>query len=806
MDFTYRAQEALRLAQAESTRLGHGYVGSEHLLLGLMEEGQGLAGRTLAAAGLKQEMVRRAVSSLVGVGASGSPPSQGMTPRLCRIVELAAEESRRCGVRLVGTEHLLTGILREGEGAAARILGGSGVDLHTLYREMYDSAGEGSPSTPFRKGREGETGRESRLLEQCSRDMTRMAEGGQLDPVAGRDRELDRVIQILCRRTKNNPVLLGEPGVGKTAIAEALAQRIASGGVPEELKNKRLISIDLTSTVAGTKYRGEFEERVKRLLKDVERLGNVILFIDELHTIVGAGSAEGSIDAANILKPALSRGGLQVLGATTHEEYRKYIRKDAALERRFQPVTVEPPSPEEALSVLRALRPRYEAHHRMTITDGALRAAVTMSQRYLPDRFLPDKAVDLMDEAAARARIAAEALPPELALLDKKRQEAVSHLESAIRDQDFEQAALLRDVEQSFRRELEEKREQWKKRAGHHRGRVTEEHVAQVLSCWTGIPVSSLTADEEERLMKLEDALHRRVIGQETAVRAVAAAIRRSRSGLKEEHRPVGSFLFAGPSGVGKTELCRALAETLFGSEDALLRLDMSEYMESQSVARLIGSPPGYVGYEEGGRLTEAIRKRPYRVVLFDELEKAHTEVCNLLLQLLEDGTLTDSHGNRADFRNAVIVMTTNAGAEALAATAHPLGFGGGAPEDGEKAVQSALRRLFRPEFLNRIDETICFHSLSPEEIQRIAALLLENCAGRFSARGIALKWEPSAVEVVARQGSDRLYGVRPMRRYLRQNLENPASELLLTHQLEKNGVLAVTGAGEGLRLTVETA
>ncbi|MCC8098475.1 MAG: ATP-dependent Clp protease ATP-binding subunit [Clostridiales bacterium] len=801
-DLTFRAQESLRLAQAEAGRLGHGYVGSEHLLLGLMEEGQGVAARTLASAGLKEETVRALVSSFVGVGASGSPPSQGMTPRLRRIVELAAAECCRSGARYVGTGHLLAGILKEGDGAAARILGGSGIDLHTLYREAYASAGDSSSSFRDRKPREGEGLRESRLLEQFARDLTRMAETGQLDPVAGREEELDRVIQILCRRTKNNPVLLGEPGVGKTAIAEALAQRIAAGTVPEGLKSKRLMSIDLTSTVAGTKYRGEFEERVKRLIKDVQRMGNVILFIDELHTIVGAGSAEGSIDAANILKPALSRGELQVLGATTHEEYRKYIRKDAALERRFQPVTVEPPDEATALSILKALRPKYEAHHRMNITDEALTAAVTLSQRYLPERYLPDKAVDLMDEAAARAKIAAESLPPELAALDRKRKEAVQALEGAIRAQDFEKAALLRDVEQSFRQELEEGKAQWRQRSGPRQGNVTGEHIAQVLSLWTGVPVSALTEDETRRLLTLEDTLHRRVVGQSSAVSAVAAAIRRSRSGLKEENRPVGSFLFAGPSGVGKTELCRALAQALFGSEDALLRLDMSEFMEAQSVARLIGSPPGYVGYEEGGRLTEAIRKRPYRVVLFDELEKAHSEVCNLLLQLLEDGILTDSHGNRADFRNAVIVMTTNAGAEALAQNTHPLGFGGGTPQDGERAVHAALRQMFRPEFLNRIDEVICFHSLTEGEILQIAGLLAEQCAGRLRGQGVALRMEPSALALVARQGHDPVYGVRPMRRYLRQHLENPASQLLLSRSLGRGDTLQVTAEGEALVLT----
>ena len=620
-DLTRRAQTALRLARESSAQLGHGYVGSEHLLLGLLEERRGAAARALQAAGIQESAVREAIAGLVGVGARGCGPSQGLTPRCRRIVELAALESNRLGSRFVDTEHLLIGILRDGDGSAARILGGIGADLRKLYRGLYASLGDHSGSAPYRsRAKDYDPPRESRLLEQFTRDLTRMAAAGELDPVSGRDEELERVIQILCRRSKNNPVLLGEPGVGKTAVAEALAQKIASHQAPQPLENCRLLSLDLPAAVAGTKYRGEFEERVKRILKEVQRLGNIILFLDELHTIIGAGSAEGSIDAANIFKPALSRGEIQILGATTQEEYRKFIRKDAALERRFQPVHLDPPTPEVALQILATLRPRYESYHGLAITDEALSAAVHLSHRYLPDRNLPDKAIDLMDEAAACVKIQGAALPECYSELETRRRETVTALEAAIRAQDFERAALLRDAEVSFRRQLEEAHQDWRDNREAAALSVDPEAIAQVLSRWTGIPVTALTEDEASRLLRLEETLHRRVIGQEGAVRSVAAAIRRSRTGLQEENRPVGSFLFAGPSGVGKTELCRSLAEALFGSENALLRLDMSEYMEAQSVSRLIGSPPGYVGYEEGGRLTEEIRKRPYRVVLFDEL------------------------------------------------------------------------------------------------------------------------------------------------------------------------------------------
>ena len=788
------AQNALRRARGEAARLGHGYVGSEHLLLGLLREEEDEAAQTLRGCGFTLAGLRQAAARLLGTGERGCAPAQGLTRRARSIVERSAEACRRQGARRIGTRELLDGLLQEGDGAALRLLGEDGEALERLV--LRSGERENGAFWERRGGRECETVRESRLLDQYARDLTRLAQYGQLDPVTGRDAELERVIQILCRRTKNNPVLLGEPGVGKTAVAEALAQRLSAGTVPEPLLGRRLLALDLSSTVAGTKYRGEFEERVKRIMKEVQRLGNIILFLDELHTIVGAGSAEGSIDAANILKPALSRGELQVLGATTQEEYRRSIRRDAALERRFQPVTVEPPEPEAAVAILEQLRERYERHHQLRIAQDALEAAVELSVRYLPERFLPDKAVDLMDEAAARARIAAQQPPAALRRLDRRRREALDALEQAIQEQNYEKAALCRDAEQNFARQLAQQREHW------HSESVTvhREDVARVVADWTGIPVTAISQAEGERLLGLEALLHQRVVGQHRAVSALARAIRRSRSGLQEEQRPVGSFLFAGPSGVGKTELCRALAEALFGSEEALLRLDMSEFREAQSVSRLIGSPPGYVGYEEGGRLTEAVRRRPYQVVLLDELEKAHPEVLNLLLQVLEDGRLTDAHGARADFRSTVIVMTTNAGADA--ATRLPPGFASGAQEDRDRALLSALRRQFRPEFLNRIDELLLFQPLSGEEVRQVARLMLERCRKRLERLGVTLRVGDDALSLIARRGTEPGFGVRPMRRFLRTQLEDPAAHLLLSGQLKRGGKLRVEAAADGLRVS----
>ena len=799
---TRRAQDALRRARQESAHLGHGYVGTEHLLLALCRE-YGCAGqRILTGAGLEGELVESTITRLVGVGAHGCPPCQGLTPDCCRCIELAAGEALGRGSRYVGTEHLLLGLLREQNCMAARVLLASGIDAGKLYRQAVASLGDGSSSTPFRpKPRESEPIRDSRLMDQFSRDLTRDAAQGGLDPVTGRERELERMIEILCRRTKNNPVLLGEPGVGKTALAEALAQAIAAGAVPEPLRNVRLLALDLPSVVAGTKYRGEFEERLRKILREVKKMGNVVLFLDELHTLVGAGSAEGAIDAANILKPALGRGEIQVIGATTQEEYRRYICKDPALERRFQPVQVEAPDEAGAVSILKTLRPRYEAHHHVMISDEALEEAVRLSIRYLPDRFLPDKAIDLMDEAAARVRIRGRREPEELRQLEERHRQAEQELRQAVEQQNFEQAARLRDAEESFALQCQEARQRWADSDQAQQLQVEPQDIGEVLSTWTGIPVSTLTQDETRKLLHLEQALKQRVVGQEAGVAALARAIQRSRSGLQEEDRPVGSFLFAGPSGVGKTELSRALAQALFGSQDALIRLDMSEFSEGHSVSRLIGSPPGYVGHEEGGQLTEEIRRRPYSVVLFDELEKANDQVWNLLLQILEDGALTDAQGKKADFRNAVLILTSNLGAQAW--TGHPLGFGTPDQADYEKAVRAALRKTFRPEFLNRLDEVICFTPLTTEQVARIAQNMLSKTARRLELKGVTLTVLPGGLEVMARQGSDPEYGARPLRRYLREELENPAAEALLSGALSAGSTLVVDGAGDHLKLDI---
>ena len=802
--FTQRAQAALRLAQESSAQLGHGYVGSEHLLLGLLKEGQGVASKVLKQAGLESDDVQASIARLVGVGAPGGPPSQGLTPRCKKIIELAISEANRLGHHYVGTEHLLMGLLREGDGVAARVLTGSGLDLRRLYADVSAALGGGGSSNQARSSRprpEREYGGDTKLLDQFSRDLTRLAYNGTLDPVIGREAEVRRVIQILSRRTKNNPALIGEPGVGKTAVAEALAQHIAAGNVPDDLRRKRLLALDLSSMVAGTKYRGEFEERVKSILAEVRRSGDIILFLDELHTIVGAGSAEGAIDAANILKPALGRGELQVVGATTLDEYRKYIEKDAALERRFQPVTVAEPDPETALSILKGLRDRYEAHHKLSISDQALQAAVDLSRRYLHDRRLPDKAIDLVDEAASRVRIRQLSAPPDLRVLEEKAEQARREKEEAIRCQDFEKAAMLRDAEADFRQELKTQQDKW--RSGQPGGPVTAEDVAAVVSDWTGVPVTTLTEQESRRLLALEEELHSRVIGQEDAVAAVARAVRRGRVGLKEDSRPTGSFLFLGPTGVGKTELCKALAWALFGSEEALLRFDMSEYMEAHSVSRLMGSPPGYVGHEEGGQLTEQVRRRPYSVVLFDEIEKAHQDVWGILLQIMEDGVLTDSQGRKADFSNTVVVLTSNVGAQRITAKGGRLGFsasGGGetkAPEELKALVLEEVKRVFRPEFLNRLDEIIVFRQLDRSQIARITRRMLEDTAQRLGKLGVRLEVSDAAVDALAAAGFDPVYGARPLRRAIRAQVEDRLAELLLDGSL-KHGDAARADCADG--------
>ena len=801
--FTPRAEEALRLSQESAEELGHGYVGSEHLLLGLLREEEGLAHRVLTEYGLTDEMILSVLRRSVGAGLAGTAPSQGLTPRAKGVVELAVSEAARMGSPMIGTEHLLMGILREGGNMALRILRTVGVDPKKMYSSIVQKINEAPKAAPAGTVSSAkDSGKKGSALEEFTRDLTESARAGRLDPVIGRDEEIRRVIQILSRRTKNNPVLIGEPGVGKTAIAEGLAERIAAADVPEELLDKRVLSLDLSGMVAGTKYRGEFEERIKKTIDEVKKAGNVILFIDELHTIVGAGSAEGAVDAANILKPALSRGEIRVVGATTLDEYRKYIEKDAALERRFQPVTVGEPSPEATLEILKGLRDKYEAHHKLTITDEALEAAVSLSRRYINDRFLPDKAIDLMDEAASQVRMSAESTSPDLKSLEEKINALHREKADAIAAQDYEKAAQLRDLEQKYTQQVDIERENWKKSLSTNRGSVGAEDIAKVVAGWTGIPVTRLTEDESMRMLRLEETLHKRVVGQDEAVTAVAKAIRRSRVGLKDPKRPIGSFLFLGPTGVGKTELCKTLAETMFGDENAMIRLDMSEYMEKHTVSRLLGSPPGYVGHEEGGQLTEKVRRKPYSVVLFDETEKAHPDVWNILLQILEDGIVTDSQGRRVDFKNTIIVMTSNVGAKNITAAETPLGFHGGdksAEEDEAKryerirqAVMDDLKKTFRPEFLNRIDEIIVFRQLTQENIREIASRMLQVTGRRMAEQGITLDVDDDALTELARDGFDPQYGARPLRRSIQNLVEDAVAEQMLEGRLRSGGTAHV--------------
>ncbi|RLL40779.1 ATP-dependent Clp protease ATP-binding subunit [Oceanobacillus piezotolerans] len=792
--FTERAQKVLALSQEEAVRLGHNNIGTEHILLGLVREGEGIAAKALQSLGLEVSKIQEEVEKLIGVG---KQPMQSIhyTPRAKKVVELSQDEARKLGHSYVGTEHILLGLIREGEGVAARVLNNLGVSLNKARQQVLQLLG----SNESQAGRQGRGGQQSSAntptLDSLARDLTQSARDGKIDPVIGRSKEIQRVIQVLSRRTKNNPVLIGEPGVGKTAVAEGLAQQIVDNEVPETLRDKRVMTLDMGTVVAGTKYRGEFEDRLKKVMEEIRQAGNIILFIDELHTLIGAGGAEGAIDASNILKPSLARGELQCVGATTLDEYRKYIEKDAALERRFQPIQVDQPTVEETIQILNGLRDRYEAHHRVTITDEAIEAAATLSDRYITDRFLPDKAIDLIDEAGSKVRLNSYTVPPNLKELEQKLEEVRKEKDAAVQSQEFEKAASLRDSEQRYREELEKTKREWKEKQGQTDSEVTVEDIASVVSNWTGVPVSKLTKDETNRLLNMEETLHNRVIGQEEAVNAISKAIRRARAGLKDPKRPIGSFIFLGPTGVGKTELARALAEVMFADEDAMIRIDMSEYMERHATSRLVGSPPGYVGYEEGGQLTEKVRRKPYSVVLLDEIEKAHPEVFNILLQVLEDGRLTDSKGRLVDFRNTIIIMTSNVGASELKRNKYvgfSLGDEGQDYKDMKSKVMEALKKAFRPEFLNRIDETIVFHSLEKKHMKDIVTLMVKELQRRLKDLEIDFSLTDKAIEKIASEGFDPEYGARPLRRSIQKNIEDLLSEELLKGTIEKGNKVKI--------------
>ena len=778
--FTQRAQKVLQLAQEEAIRMKHESIGTEHILLGLIREGGGIAAKALEAIEVNTQLIEEGVKELVGVGEKDVGPIVHYTPRAKKVIELSVDESRKLGHSYIGTEHLLLALIREGEGVAARVLGNAGVSLNKARQQVLQLLGSHEQASP---GSSPNASANTPTLDGLARDLTQVAREGSLDPVIGRSKEITRVIEVLSRRTKNNPVLIGEPGVGKTAIAEGLAQQIVNNDVPETLRDKRVMVLDMGTVVAGTKYRGEFEDRLKKVMDEIRQAGNVILFIDELHTLIGAGGAEGAIDASNILKPSLSRGELQCIGATTLDEYRKYIEKDAALERRFQPIQVDEPTVEESILIIRGLRDRYEAHHRVKITDEAIEAAAKMSDRYISDRFLPDKAIDLIDEAGSKVRLRSYTTPPDLKELEEKLEAARSEKNEAVQSQEFEKAASLRDAEQKLKDQLDKTKKEWKEKQGKEESEVTVEDIATVVSMWTGIPVSKLAQTESDKLLNLEEILHNRVIGQEEAVTSISKAIRRARAGLKDPKRPIGSFIFLGPTGVGKTELARALAESMFGDEDAMIRIDMSEYMERHSTSRLVGSPPGYVGYEEGGQLTEKVRRKPYSVVLLDEIEKAHPDVFNILLQVLEDGRLTDSKGRRVDFRNTVIIMTSNVGAEELKYNKY-VGFNLDDAKSDYKDMKgkmlAELKKAFRPEFLNRVDDMIVFHSLEKENLRQIVTLMAAQLTERLKEQDIDLELTDAALEKVAKEGYDPEYGARPLRRALQKHVEDRLSEELL--------------------------
>ena len=795
--FTEGAENALTLAQESAIELGHNYVGSEHILLGLIREGNGTAAKILSSAGIADDAVIDKIDELIGLGNQSNVATVSLTPRTKAILETALNEANRQGSSYIGTEHILAGLLRQQDSVAVKIIIDLGGDCQRMYDEAtgQESGGqpqEGGYSKPSKKGKST-----TPTLDQFSRDLNEAAKQGKIDPVIGREKEIDRVIQILCRRTKNNPCLIGEPGVGKTAIAEGLAQKIVEGNIPDILKNKTVVCLDLSAMIAGAKYRGEFEDRMKNAMKEITTAGNIILFIDEIHTLVGAGAAEGAIDAANILKPSLARGEIQVIGATTFDEYRQYIEKDAALERRFQSVTVDEPTEDEAIQILKGIRDKYEAHHRVKITDEALEAAVKLSKRYITDRFLPDKAIDLIDEAASKARLKSYTAPPELKKLEDKLVKLERNKEEAVKSQDFEKAAKIRDDEKATKEKLEATRKKWEEKQTKTIGTIDKDAVASVVAVWTGIPANQLTKTESERLLQLEEILHKRVVGQEEAVKSVARAIRRGRVGLKDEKRPVGSFLFLGPTGVGKTELSKALAEAMFGDEGSIIRIDMSEYMEKHTVSRLIGAPPGYVGFDEGGQLSERVRRKPYSVVLFDELEKAHPDVFNVLLQILDDGVITDSHGRKVDFKNTVIIMTSNTGARLISERKSALGFASEQSEvaDYEKIksdVLGELKKAFRPEFLNRIDDIIVFNQLNKEEISLIGRKMLEKLGEKLKENEITAEFADSVVDMVASKGFDPIYGARPLRRTIQSEIEDLFAEKILDGTVKKGDNVTV--------------
>ena len=812
--FTERARQVVVLAQEEARTLKHNYIGTEHILLGLLREEEGLAARVLEGLEITVEEVRAQVIRIVGSGEEVTSGQIPFTPRAKKVLELALREALSLGHNYIGTEHILLGLVRENEGVAARILADFDADSENLRNEIIRMlSGPGRRQQGQGGGGGGAGGsqekKSSKLLDQFGRNLTKLAAEGKLDPVVGRQEEIERVMQILSRRTKNNPVLIGEPGVGKTAVVEGLAQRISSNQVPDLLKNKQIYTLDLAALVAGSKYRGEFEERLKKVMKEITQRGDIILFIDELHNLVGAGAAEGAIDAASILKPALARGELQTVGATTLDEYRKYLERDSALERRFQQIKVDEPSQEETVQILRGLRDRYEAHHRVTITDEALEASANLTDRYISERFLPDKAIDLIDEAASRMRIRTMSAPPSFHDLEEEIETVRKEKETAIESQEFEKAANLRDKERRLTNKKRELEDEWKSDEGGPRPSIGEDEIADIVSMWTGIPVFKLTEAESRKLLRMEDELHKRVIGQEAAIKAVSRAIRRSRAGIKDPKRPGGSFIFLGPSGVGKTELARTLAEFLFGDESALIQVDMSEYMEKHAVSRLVGSPPGYVGYDEGGQLTEQVRRKPYSVVLLDEVEKAHPEVFNILLQILEDGRLTDSQGRQVDFRNTIIIMTSNIGAATISRNT-PLGFSvademGLSYDDMKSRIMGELKRVFRPELINRIDEVIVFHKLTKEEITQIVDLLLVRLMKQVAEHGVTLQLSDAAKDLLVEQGYDPTMGARPLRRAIQRLIEDPIADQVLLGGMAEGNTIVVDRDGDEMAISVTT-